>query len=168
MKKFFKKVWQKVLEFWYFHVRNGVQSRLEVGGFEIEFHQYDLRIKSLSGNFAMKIRASEYAFGYLVSSLANGNEDNLHGYAVFMYLVATEICKDDKLRKDLQRAIENYQSRSSAKAKLDKEDGNEEAAIAAMKEDLRRANMSRAERRRAEKEFRKNVKEIIKEEKNND
>lgn len=168
MKAFFKKLWTKVLEFWYFTVRNTVQKRLVSGGFEIEFRQYDLRIRSISRNFSMKIRASEHAFGYLVSSLSQGHEDNVHGYATFMYLIGTIICKDDKFRKDLQRAIEGFQKREEAKAKLQEADGSEEAAIESVKKDLQRGGMSRTERRRAEREFRKEVKKVLKEEKNNE
>lgn len=168
MKKFFSKIWGKVLEFWYFTVRNTVQKRLVSGGFEIEFRQYDLRIKSISKNFAMKIRAGEYSFGYLVSSIAQGKEANAHGYAAFMYLLATEICKDDKLRAEVQRAIESYHKRVEVKKKVKEADGDEDAAIAMMKKDLERGGMTRQQRRKAEREFQKEARKIIKEDKSNE
>lgn len=164
MKKFFSKIWAKVLEFWYLTVRNTVQKRIEVGGFEIVFRQYDLRIRSLSDNFSMKIRSGEHAFGYLAASMGQGHEDNVHGYAVFMYLIATNICRDDRLRRELQRAIQGYQERENAKVKLEEADGNEEAALESVRKDLERSEMSRAQRRRAEKAFQKEAKKILKEE----
>lgn len=165
MKKLFMKLWRKVLNFWYFTIKNRRENRFEAGGFVIDFHQYDLRIRTMSGNFSMKIRAGEYSFGYLAASVGQGRADNVHGYALFLYVIATSICKDDKLRKEVQKAIERYQKRVEALASVKEDEREDELSIAAEQGDEERAKMSRAQRRRAERQTRKMAKKILKENK---
>lgn len=93
--------------FWYFHVRNGCKRRLTVGGFEVEFHNYDIRFRTISRNWSMRVLASEYAFGYLCSA----KDESVHGYALYMYSIATGICRDERLRKDIHIALETYAKR---------------------------------------------------------
>lgn len=168
MNKFFTKIWGKVQEFWYFTVKNSLQKRIIRGGFKIDFRQYDMRIETLSKNFSMKLRASEHSFGYLVSSIAAGKEENIHGFAAFMYFIAVNLCRDDMFRRDLQDAIAAYERREQVKAKIDEADGDEEVAMLLIKQDLERAGMKRPERRRAERAFQKAAKEILKEDKDNE
>lgn len=160
MKRFFNRIWVKILEFWYLTVMNTRQRRIEAGGFVIDFHQYDMRIRSVSGNFSMRIRSGEYSFGYLVSAVAKGKEGNIHGYAAIMYIIATEICRDDKFRKDLQRAIERYEKRLEGRKVAEE---NEEMCVESVRKDLERGAMGRRQRRRAEREYVKEMKQIVKE-----
>lgn len=133
-----------------------------MGGFEIEFRQYDMRIKSLSGNFRMRIRAGEYAFGYLVSSLAQDCPKNVEGYATYMYMIATEICKDEGLRNDIHKALMKYNARlEKAAAKQVVEDKTaEEMAIDLEKSARAHDGLKKSERRKIDKRFKKVVKAV--------
>lgn len=155
-------VMNKLQEFWYFTVKNRVQRKEVMGGFEIEFRQYDMRIRSLSSNFRMQIRAGEYAFGYLVSSLAQGCPKNVEGYATYMYMIATELCKDDGLRNDIHKALLKYNARLEKKAResVVEDKTAEDIAIDVEKSVIAHAGMSKKEQKKIDKRFKKAVKAI--------
>lgn len=166
MKKVLRKISKALKEFWLLRVMNYTQKKLTVGGFEFHFRQYDLTIRSLSGNFTLKVLATEPAFGYLVQALAKDRKDNLHGYAAFMYLISSSLVEDDNFRSDIQSALTAYNARMMASASYKANNEDEDIAIATMKKELDRGQMSRAARRRAEKAFAKDIKNIKKQENN--
>lgn len=157
-----------MLEFWYFGVRNRLERRYERGGFRVDFRRYDMRIRTLSGNFALRLRANEYSYGYLLSSLMQGREDNLRGYAMLLYIVASCVCEDDGLRRDLMKGIERYEGRLERKAaKAAKEAGGEaesEACVEQERSDLEAAGLSRRARRRRSRERVKKAEEALRDE----
>lgn len=152
MKRYFKNLWTKILRFWFFRVRNRRMHHLEQGGFIIDFYMYDMRIRSVSGNFSMKIGASEHPFGYLVQSLAQHKESSIHGYAAYMYMFATELTKDDKLRKDLSDALSAYEKRVSALKATPESERRDAVDLQVVRADVARGAMTRQERRRLERE----------------
>lgn len=151
----------KKLKYWFFMLfRNGKKAVYEEGGFKVIFRNYDMRIETKSRNFGVKIMAGEYPFGYLAASYAQDKKDNIHGYAMFLYMVAMILPRDDQFRKDLQTALRCYEKR--AKRKAEKADPvMEKVAIETEKRDLEMAKGSRRYRRRASKEFREAAKEVM-------
>lgn len=156
----------KKLKYWFFMLfKNGKKAVYEEGGFKVTFRNYDMRIETLSKNFSVKIMAGEYPFGYLAASYAQDKKENIHGYAMFLYMTAMLLPRDDQFRRDLQSALKTYEKRSARKAKeaAEKEDPQmEQIAIEAEKRDAEMAAGSRRYRRRASKEFRQTAKEVMK------
>lgn len=146
--------------------KNGKKAVYEEGGFKVTFRNYDMRIETLSRNFSVKIMAGEYPFGYLAASYAQDKKDNIHGYALFLYMVAILLPRDDQFRRDLQTALKTYEKRAARKAKeaAEKDDPvMEKVAIENEKRDAEVARMSRRERRVASRDFKKTAKEVLNE-----
>lgn len=157
----------KKLKYWFFMLfKNGKKAVYEEGGFKVTFRNYDMRIETLSRNFSVKIMAGEYPFGYLAASYAQDKKDNIHGYAMFLYMVAMLLPRDDQFRRDLQTALKTYEKRAARKAKeaAEKDDPvMEKVAIENEKRDAEVAQMSRRERRAASRDFKKTAKEVLNE-----
>lgn len=164
MKDFFKKLYSKVLEFWYFCVCNRCHKSLVTGGFQVDFRNYDIRIKSLSGNFSMKVRSGEYAFGYLYAALGKGNTENIHGYALFVYTIASCICQDEKFAEDVLKSIEDYAKRAEEKPSEELDDLDDETILMALQKDIEYSELPRSQRRKIDREFKKTLKKIEKDE----
>lgn len=157
----------KKLKYWFFMLfKNGKKAVYEEGGFKVTFRNYDMRIETLSRNFSVKIMAGEYPFGYLAASYAQDKKDNIHGYAMFLYMVAMLLPRDDQFRRDLQTALKTYEKRAARKAKeaAEKDDPvMEKVAIENEKRDAEVAQMSRRERRAASRDFKKTAKKVLNE-----
>lgn len=157
----------KKIKYWFFMLfKNGKKAVYEEGGFKVTFRNYDMRIETLSRNFSVKIMAGEYPFGYLAASYAQDKKENIHGYAMFLYMVAMLLPRDDQFRRDLQTALKTYEKRAARKAKeaAEKDDPvMEKVAIENEKRDAEVARMSRRERRAASRDFKKTAKEVLNE-----
>lgn len=106
---------KKLLNFWYLRLRNKVRNRFTEGGFEFIFREYDLIIRSLSGSFEVRILSTEYAYGYLLSALVQDKIDTIHGYAVYMYMIASGLCREERFVRELNEVIDGYCSRQLEK-----------------------------------------------------
>lgn len=152
-----KKIWLKIKWFWAMKVKNRVQLTKEMGGFVVKFRQYDMEVSTKSKNFMMKVRADMHPFGYLASSVKQGKEGNLHGYAMMMYMLATGITEDERLNKEVISAIRRYNKRVEAMAAATATDESSEADLNVVKADEMVKNLSRKERRERKREMAKIV-----------
>lgn len=155
----------KKIRYWlYMLFKNKKHTVCEEGGFKITFREYNLQIETLSKNFSMKIGAGEYPFGYLVASLSQGKKDNIHGFAMYMYMVAMLLCRDKQFQRDLEIALKCYEKRAARKERMEKDDPvMEKVAIDTVKADEEVAHMSRRERRAHSRDFKKKAKEVLNE-----
>lgn len=158
----------KKIKYWFIVTfLNRKRAVVNEGGFEIVFRDYDMRIRTKSGNFSMKVMASEYPFGYLATALSQGKKGQVHGYAQYMYLVAMMICRDGQFKNDVKMALERMDKREQRKAEKQAkkvDESMEQVDTEIVKRDIEVGQMSRRERRKASREFHKTAKTVLNDE----
>lgn len=126
-----------------------------------------LEVTCDSGIFAFKVGGNTKTYGYLLAAAEQGRTDQLQGYAVTLYIPAMTIAEDQGLCDDCQKAIMKWQKRkerqgASNAAKVT--DAEDMASDALMREAIERGKpMSRQQRRKMERESRKQMREILRE-----
>lgn len=155
-----KKLWLKIQKFWLFHVANPVVQMGEGHGFRYVVRRYWLEIETISGNWKMRVTASEHPYGYLVAGLTKKSEENLFGFAETMYYLNATLTRDQRLVNDIQDAIRGYEARLSEKP-VDEE--SEEAAIAEVKKVQEYVEATPKQRRKMERDVNGRFKKVLKE-----
>lgn len=121
-----EKLSEKLVDLWVFGIANRKQKELIIGGFKFVFRSYTLDISSISKSWSMRLLCSEHPYGYLLASLRQGNQENLHGYAMTLFIQSTSLTKDQKLVKDVQRDCELYMKRLLRESeKMEKQNRND-------------------------------------------
>lgn len=160
-----KKIWTKIVKWWYFHIANPVVRKGEAGGFRWVFKRFDLTIETLSGNFKAKFVADEHPYAYL---LASKGEENVHGFCQTVYLLSKTLTTDQGLVDDVQKAITKYRKRLEKQAAGDvvEDETQEKIALETEKAIQEHIELPKKERRKVERDingrFRKAVKEAEK------
>lgn len=90
---------------------NRRRAEKTVAGFRFVFRDYDMTLSTLSGNWSMRLLCTEHPFGYLAASLRDGLDENLHGYALLMYALSTQMTRERRLVKDVEGAVRRYAGR---------------------------------------------------------
>lgn len=155
-----KKFWQKIQRWWYFYLANPVVAKGERGGFKYKFKRFWLDISTKSGNWKMRVMADEHPFAYLLSSVHQGHEDNLYGFALTLYELNALLTRDQGLVNDVQKALRKYEARLS-KTELEPEE-EEEQAIAEVKAVQEYVEASPKERRKMDRETNGRFKKAVK------
>lgn len=148
------------------------EFHIECGGFVVNFYFKDgsivdsyMEIRTVSDNWRMRIDARHEIYGYLMTSMEQGKEEQVHGYCATLYIIATSLTKDQGFVNDIQKAITKYmkrmekQAESEAKAVTDAQIMADEAL---MNEAIERGKTKG--NKKAEKEAAKKSQEEIKEE----
>ena len=133
------------------------------GGFSWVFRRFWMEIATLSGNFRMRVTASEHPYGYLV---AGKDDSNIDGYAQTLYTVAMLLTTDQGFVNDVNKAIQKYQKRLDKASKVVEDETEEKIALEGEKALQERIEMSPKERRKADRETDKRFKETVKKAKN--
>lgn len=158
-----KKIWTKIVKWWYFHVANPVVRKGEAGGFRWTFRRFWLDITTVSGNFKVRFIADEHPYGYLA---AGKDDTNIHGFARMMYDVGKLLTTDQEFVDDVTNAIVNYNSRLEKQAAGDVVDDETEEKIAMETEKAiqEHVELPKKERRKVERgidgRFKKAVKDV--------
>ena len=162
-----KKIWTKIVKWWYFHIANPVVRKGEAGAFRWTFRRFWLDITTVSGNFKVRFIADENPYGYL----AAGKEDtNSHGFAMTMYEIGKLLTTDQGFVDDVQKAIVKYRKRLEKQAAGGggEDETQEKNARGRGKAIQEVVEMPKKERRKYERgvdgRFRKAVKEAAKNE----
>ena len=162
-----KKIWTKIVKWWYFHIANPVVRKGEAGAFRWTFRRFWLDITTVSGNFKVRFIADENPYGYL----AAGKEDtNIHGFAMTMYEIGKLLTTDQGFVDDVQKAIVKYRKRleKQAAGEVVEDETQEKIALETEKAIQEVVEMPKKERRKYERgvdgRFRKAVKEAAKNE----
>lgn len=145
-----KKIWTKIVKWWYFHIANPVVRKGEAGGFRWVFRRFDLTIETLSGNFKAKFVADEHPYGYL----AVGKDDtNIHGFALTMYEIGKLLTTDQGFVDDVQKAIVKYRKRleKQAAGEVVEDETEEKIALETEKQIQEVVEMPKKERRKYER-----------------
>lgn len=169
MKKFFEKVskwfqrqWYKLMAFFVFKLRNPVRWKGEKGAFKVVIREYDMEIRSLSGNFRLYRTADEHPYGYLAASAVQGKEENIFGYAKCVYEVSCLLTTDQKFVDDITKAVISYESRL-LKTKATKDDAEEEKiALEEVRQVQEVIDMPKKQRRQYERDVNGRFKKAVK------
>ena len=120
-------------------------------------HNY-LHIHTPNNVFEQKIVG--YPYGYLLTAVSQGNEEEIHSYCTVLWRVTQEIYKDAGLANDILRAFAKYDKRLMKQAEKAKTitDAQEQASQAFMEDIVSEQGMSKKElkaKREADREIMK-------------
>lgn len=148
-----KKIWQKIQQWWYFHLANPVVAKGERGGFKYKFKRFWLEIETVSGNWKMRSTASENPYGYLLASVNAKNEENVYGLAEIMYMLQALLTVDQGLVNDVSKAINKYQKHleKQAASEVVEDETEEKIALDTEKQIQEVVEMPKKERRKYER-----------------
>lgn len=176
--------WQRLrfrfMRWWLFNFRNKTLWRGEIGGFKYRFRKYWLDIRSTAPNhWNMRIGIANHAYGFLLAVLNDMQnvtdederkrlENHFTFFTTNLYYTSAYLFADVKFAKGLKKELDWAYSRMMKKAaeeakSVTKE--QEDADQVFMEDAVKRGNMNRAERRRASREEKKAMKEILEKEK---
>lgn len=160
-----KKIWTKIVKWWYFHIANPVVRKGEAGGFRWTFRRFWLDITTVSGNFKVRFIADEHPYGYLA---AGKDDTNIHGFARMMYEIGKLLTTDQGFVDDVQKAIVKYRKRLEKKAagEVVEDETQEKIALETEKAIQEVVEMPKKERRKYERDingrFKKAMKDVQK------
>lgn len=160
-----KKIWTKIVKWWYFHIANPVVRKGEAGGFRFVFRRFTMDVETLSGNWKARWTADLHPYGALVS---REGEDDIHGYCQIIYEISKLLTTDQKFAEDVVRSISKYNDRleKNASREVVEDEIDEKIALEEMKQVQEVVEMPTKERRKYERgvdaRFRKAVKKAEK------
>lgn len=167
----------KLLRWWLFNFRNNTVWRGEIGGFRYRMRKYWLDIRSIAPNhWNLRIGIANHAYGFLLAVINEMQkttdeaerkrlEYHFTYFATNLYYTSAYLLQDVKFAKGLNKELEWAYNRLIKKAKeesgkVTKEQEDSEQVF--MEDAVNRGNMNRQQRRKAEREARKSMKEEIK------
>lgn len=151
-------------------MENKVEIVVKEGGFIVTFRTYDMTIETLSKNFVAKFTASEHPYLYLYVAALQGNNEQVHGYCLYLYKVATTLTTEQGFVDDLTKIIKKHDRRMLKAAKEAAKKVTEEEDLLALKDVQRSTELSEMpdkEREEASKELVETYKETRDEETRN-
>ncbi len=163
MKKLFNKLIER-LALWRLLGRNKVLyefSGKDFKGFKITFRRYYMDIVSESKNFKLRLAFYTQPYLYLLESAKQGKKENIYGYTLAVYQTSMLLCADQKFIDDNNKALSACFARIEKKAesKSKASDFENDLALKEVKANVERGQMTRQQRRKAEREARKWMKE---------
>lgn len=153
-----KKLWLKIVRFWYFKVRNPKIRVGAHGGFRWVFRRYNFTVETLSGNWKASWTASEHPFGYLLSSK---DDTNIIGFCQTVYEVGMLLTTDQGFVNDIQKAMKKYSSRLEKQAKVNEDETEEKIALEGEAAIQKHIEMPEKARRKAEKDIDRRFKKAL-------
>lgn len=138
------------MRFWCLNVMNPVVVSGEKGGFRYVFRRYTLELRTVSGNWRMRVTACEHPWAYLRASVEQGREDNVFGFANVLYYLTMTMTTDQRLVDDVQKALVDYDRRLEENVGEDSEE--EKAALEEVKGVQEYVEMGARERRKYERD----------------
>lgn len=174
MKKIFNKLIQR-LALWRLLGRNKVLYRFDekhlslkgnnASGFRVTIKRYYMDIVSVSESFRMRLPIGTRPYGYLLASAQQNRIDQIYGFCVTIYSVTMLCTAEQELNNDIHKAINNYILRTQTKAENQPKasDFEHNIALREVKANVERGQMTRQQRRKAERDARKKMKEGLRE-----
>jgi hypothetical protein len=156
-----KKIWTKIVKWWYFHIANPVVRKGEAGGFRWIFRRFWLDITTVSGNFKARFIADENPYGYLA---AGKDDTNIHGFALTMYEIGKLLTTDQGFVDDVQKAIVKYRKRleKQAAGEFVEDETEEKIALETEKAIQEHIELPKKERRNVERDINGRFKKALK------
>lgn len=155
-----KKVIEKIVVWFLFTFLNPVVRRGGDEAFKYVFRRFWLEIRTVSGNFKVRIMADEHPYSYLLAGLDQGHEDNVFGYARALYMVGSLLTTDQQFVDDIRDAIISHSERLSKK-ELEPEE-TEKEALEEVKKVQEYVDMPKKEQRAEAKRINRRFKKVVK------
>lgn len=146
---------------------------IEVGGFLVRFFFKEdsivdsyMEIRTVSDNWRMRLDARHTMYGYLLTAAQQGLTEQIHGYCVQLYILATAL--DQGLINDVQKSIAKFIKRKDKEAATEAKKVTE-AQIAGdealMQEAIERGEVrgNKKSERKAAKESQEQIKKVLEE-----
>jgi len=162
-----KKIWTKIVKWWYFHIANPVVRKGEAGGFRWTFRRFWLDITTVSGNFKVRFIADENPYGYLA---AGKDDTNIQGFALTMYEIGKLLTTDQGFVDDVQKAIVKYRKRleKQAAGEVVEDETQEKIALETEKAIQEHVELPKKERRKVERDINGRFEKAVKEAEKNE
>ena len=162
MKKLFNKLIQR-FALWRLLGRNKVLyqfSGKDFAGFKITFRRYYMDIVSESKNFKLRLAFFTQPYLYLLESAKQGKKENIYGFTLAVYQTSMMLCTDQKFIDDNNKALSACFARMEKRGASQKKASDFEnyLALKEVRANVERGQMTRQQRRKAEREARKNMK----------
>lgn len=160
-----KKIWQKIQQWWYFHLANPVVREGKSEAFSWRFRRFWLDVSTASGNWKARWTASEHPYAYL---LVGKSDENIIGFCQFMYSLSMLLTKDQGLVDDVAKAIKKYEKRleKQSAGEVVEDETQEKIALEEVKQVQEYVEMPKKERKKRDRDvngrFVKAVKEVEK------
>lgn len=155
---------KKIQKWWWFVFKNRVVRKGNVGGFKYVFRNLTMDISTVSGNFKGRWTADEHPYAYL---LAGGDEENIHGFAMLVYMVSKLLTSDQIFVDDVQQALKKYEERVVKHADATEDETEEKIALEEVKAVQEYVELPKKERKKVERgidgRFKKAVAQSLKE-----
>lgn len=161
------KLFQRIV-LWRLLGRNKVLYRFDgdkMGGFRVIIRRHRLDIYTISDNFHMRLMVGTHPYGYLLSSAQQGIVDNIKGYCVYMYQIAMCMTTDKEFVGDITKSLNKYEARLENQAKNSPKanDFEHDLALREVRQNVERGQMTRQQRRKAERDAQKKLKSALRE-----
>lgn len=144
-------------------------EHIECGGFIVNFFFKEssivdsyMEIRTVSDNWRMRLDARHEMYGYLLAAVKQDKKEQVHGYCVTLYILATAL--DQGLINDVGKAIAKFMKRMDKKAESEAKSVSEaqiQGDEALIEEAIERGEL-RGDKK-AEKKAAKESQELIKE-----
>lgn len=145
-------------------------KHIEVGAYEFDFYFKSDSVKNTymtikCGEVAtIRIDGRTHAYGYLFAAAEQGHNEQLHGYAALLNILAMGLTKDQELVNDVVAAINSYIQRkdaAGAEKAAQVTEAQENGDQALMEGIIAEASMTESERKTAQESFKEEVKNVI-------
>lgn len=146
-------------------------EHVEVGAFVVNWYFKEnsivdsyMEIRTISDNWRMRLDARHTMYGYLLASVQQGRKEQVHGYCVQLYILATAL--DQGLINDAQKAIAKFMKRKDKEAEAEAKSVTETQIVAdevLMEEAIKRGKTkgNKKAERKAAKESQEEIKEVL-------
>lgn len=153
-----KKLIEKILTWWAFHMANPVIWSSSQGAFAWTFRRFWLEFTTLSGNFKVRIMAGAHPYAALLEGM---NAIDVHAFAAALYQVGMLLTTDQKFVDDLTDALVALDKRASERPV--EENAEEEASdVSLVRSAEEYADKSPKERRKIDRDANGRFKKLVK------
>lgn len=156
-----KKLKERFLKFWWYTFRNPIMREGEDGGMRWRFRRFWVDFETVSGNFKCRFEAGKDPYGYLLSS----DDNQVHGFAMRLYLIGSLLTTDKQFVKDINRALNNLDKRLTKKAEsgVVEDETEEKIALEEEKAVQEIVDMPKKEKRKFERNVNRRFKKAVRE-----
>ena len=119
------KVIDKIRKWWYFSIANPTERLGGTGAFKWRFRRYFADIKTISGNFSVRVTAAPHPYGYLF----NGDDTQVQGYAERLYMVAMLMTTEQQFVNELDKVLSDYEKRHTPPTPVVEDEVEERVAM---------------------------------------
>lgn len=143
-----------------FHLRNKTLYKFDLEGFRVRIRTWWVDIESVSqpSNFHLRLLAGTHPYFSLFSYAKVGDKENIHNYCILVYRLANEVTQEQRFANDIIRAIGRHDERIM---NMPATRENDDLALREVRENIERGKMTRQQRRKAERDTRKKMRDAL-------